>query len=171
MWTFSYFFTVFLRILPSQELLCEIYHPVCPTALACDALLLLCVFINRRIRGAPGTRHPHWVQMFSFSCTFGLKLAKLISYILTFWVGVPLGNPGSTTVLYAFINVSVWARLLCNRTRWTYPEIDDANFKCAVWIFEQQLALRMRLHCAMSLLFFGRLFAVHFRIGNLDAEQ
>ena len=32
-----------------------------------------------------------------------------------------------------------------------YPEIGDANFKCALWIFEQRLALKMRARCGISI--------------------
>ena len=34
----------------------------------------------------------------------------------------------------------------------TYPEIGDANFKGALWTFKQQLALRMRVRCGISIL-------------------
>ena len=35
----------------------------------------------------------------------------------------------------------------------TYPEIGDANFKCALWTFKQQPALKMWAHCRISIVF------------------
>ena len=32
-----------------------------------------------------------------------------------------------------------------------YPEIVDANFKCALWIFNQKLALKMRVRFSISI--------------------
>ena len=31
-----------------------------------------------------------------------------------------------------------------------HPEIDNANFRCALWTYEQQLVLQMRAHCGIS---------------------
>ena len=31
-----------------------------------------------------------------------------------------------------------------------YSEIGDVNFKCALWNFKQQLALKIRVHCSLS---------------------
>ena len=33
----------------------------------------------------------------------------------------------------------------------TYPEIGDSNFKCTPWTFKQQLALKMRALCRISI--------------------
>ena len=33
----------------------------------------------------------------------------------------------------------------------TYPEIDDASFKCTLWTSKQQLALKMRMRCGISI--------------------
>ena len=32
-----------------------------------------------------------------------------------------------------------------------YPEIDDSRFRCALWIFKQQLTLKIRVRCGISI--------------------
>ena len=42
---------------------------------------------------------------------------------------------------------------VCNakETICPYPEIGDANFKCALWTFQQQLTLKMQARCSISI--------------------
>ena len=34
---------------------------------------------------------------------------------------------------------------------WTYPEIGDSSFRCALWTFKQQLAWKVRARCGISI--------------------
>ena len=55
-----------------------------------------------------------------------------------------------------FINVKVF-----------YAETADANFKCALWIYKQQLALKMRAH-RISIVFQSNLFIILVSLGELN---
>ena len=50
----------------------------------------------------------------------------------------------------------------------TYPEIGDANLKCVLGTFKQQLTLKMRTCCRISIFSYKRLCTVSFGISFLS---